>query len=355
MAVQTRQDLQALPKIDLHRHLEGSVRPATFLEIARTRHIPLPTDDLEGLCRLIQVTDDPPDFLQFLSKFDLFRGFWPDREAIERVAFEAVEDAAQDHVVYLELRYAPVHFARKSCFRAKDVIEWVTAGARCAAAQYGLRVEFIATVARHYPLEVNLPGIEAVLEMGRDRFVGFDVAGDEIHFPLDPFEPYLRRVKEIGLGLTLHAGEAGGAGNVRQAIERFQAERIGHGVHVIQDESTVQLALQRGVTFEMCLTSNLQTATVPSLALHPAKDLLDRGLCITLNTDDPSISRTNLTREWELALSEARFLPSDLLTVSRNAVQAAFLPEREKSKIRQILLRIPNYGQKESGLPGPVS
>lgn len=322
--------IRPLPKMDLHRHLEGSVRPETFLDIARSRKIALPADNLEDLRRRIQIIGDPPGFLNFLSKFDLFRGFWPDREAIERVACEAVEDAARDHVCYLELRYAPVHFARGRGFRPLDVIDWIYQSARRAAKDYGIHVEFIATAARHYPLEINLPGIEAVLEAGRERFAGFDVAGDELHFPLEPFAPYFKRIKQAGLGLTLHAGEAGGASNVREAIERFDADRIGHGVHIIEDESVIHLALERNIPFEMCLTSNIQTATVPSLCQHPAKRLLDQGLCITLNTDDPSISRTDLTREWELALAEAGFSPADLKKALLNSLRAAFLAKAQK-------------------------
>jgi adenosine deaminase len=264
-------------------------------------------------------------------------GFWPDREAIERVAYEAVEDAARDSVAYLELRYSPVHFARGRGFDPADVVEWVNAAARHAAQDFGIRVEFIVCAGRHYPIEVNLPGIEAALEAGRERFVGFDVAGDEINYPLAPFAPYCLRAKEAGLGLTLHAGEAGGPENVREAIVRFDADRIGHGVSVVEDESLVELAARRGTTFEMCLTSNLQTGAVKSLAQHPAKALFDRGLRVTLNTDDPSISRIDLSHELGVAISEAGFATSDLPELTENALKASFLSDGVKTALRQRL------------------
>lgn len=330
-------DFKALPKIDLHRHLEGSIRPETFLEIARTRHLDLPTYDLAEVRKQIQITDDEPDFLNFLSKFAPFRLFWPDREAIEQVAYETVEDAARDNVVYLELRYSPTHFARGRGFDARDVVEWVTGAARHAAEDYGIRVEFIMCAGRHYSLEINLPGLEVALEAGLERFVGVDVAGDEINFPLEPFAPYFPRFKDAGLGLTLHAGEAGGPENVREVIEDFGADRVGHGVRIVEDETVVELAREREVAFEMCLTSNLQTATVKSLAEHPAKSLLDRGLRITLNTDDPSISQIDLSHELSVAISEAGFEARDVPSLLENAVRASFLPERERTMLRGCL------------------
>jgi len=330
-------DFKALPKIDLHRHLEGSIRPETFLDIAKTRHIDLPSYDLAEVRKQIQITDDEPDFLNFLNKFVPFRLFWPDREAIERVAYEAVEDAARDNVVYLELRYAPIHFARGRGFDARDVVEWVTGAARRAAQDNDIWVEFIMCGGRHYSLEVNLPGLEVALEAGLERFVGVDIAGDEINFPLDPFAPHFPRIKEAGLGLTLHAGEAGGPENVREVIEDFEADRVGHGVRIAEDESVVELALERGTAFEMCLTSNVHTATVRSLAEHPAKPLLDRGLRITLNTDDPSISQIDLSHELRVAVSEAGFHERDIPSLLENAVQASFLPDQERARLRKRL------------------
>ena len=334
----TKEWARSRPKLDLHRHLEGSIRPETFLEIARTHSIELPASDLEGIRRSVQITDDPPGFHNFLGKLQLFRGFWPDRDAIRRVAYEAVEDAAADNVIYLELRYAPGHFAQGGAgFAPSDVIEWVTEGARLAAAEHSIQVEFIATLGRHYSLEENTPTIDAVLEVGREGFVGLDIAGDEMNFGLEPFRDCLHRAKHAGLGLTLHAGEVTSAAHVRDAIQNYGADRIGHGVQVIKDDSIVDLARTRGTAFEMCLTSNLQTAAVEELGLHPAKPLLDRGLCITLNTDDPSVSRLTLSDEWAVALADARFTVTDLETTTRNAVSAAFLPEEAKRRLLRKL------------------
>ncbi|MDA0837000.1 MAG: adenosine deaminase [Planctomycetota bacterium] len=330
------QDFRAWPKIDLHRHLEGSIRPETFFEIAQTRGIELPAQTLEEIRPFLQIADDPPDFPNFLGKFKLLSCFWPDREAIERVSYEAVEDAAHDNVVYLELRYAPVHFARGRGFKPADVIEWVHTAARRAAGDRGIRVEFIACAGRHFPMEINVPGIEAVLEAGPEEFVGFDIAGDEINFPLDPFAPWLERIKESGLGLTLHAGEAGPAENVREAMARFDADRIGHGVRITDDESLVEMAVERGTGFEMCLTSNVQTATVPSLQAHPARSLLTQGVCVTLNSDDPQISRITLSDEFKAA-SESGFSSTELKAALANSVKSAFLNESDRNDLQNRL------------------
>ncbi|MDP6359357.1 MAG: adenosine deaminase [Planctomycetota bacterium] len=329
-------DFHAWPKIDLHRHLEGSIRPETFFEVARTRGIELPVQTLEEIRPLLQITDDQPGFLNFLSKFEPLACFWPDRESIERAAYEAVEDAARDNVVYLELRYAPMHFARGRGFRPADVIEWINTSARRAAVDFRIRVEFIACACRHFSREINEPGIEAVLEAGPDEFVGFDIAGDEINFSLEPLAPWIERIKESGLGLTLHAGEAGPADNVREAITRFGADRIGHGVRVVDDASLVDMAVEKGTGFEMCLTSNVQTATVPSLQAHPARSLMNQGMCVTLNSDDPQISRITLSDEFRAAEGSG-FSRAELKTALANSVKCSFLSESGRNELRKRL------------------
>jgi adenosine deaminase len=212
----------------------------------------------------------------------------------------------------------------------------VHAAARRAASDHGIRVEFIACAGRHFSMEINVPGIEAVIEAGPKEFVGFDIAGDEINFPLDPFAPWIERIKESGLGLTLHAGEAGPAENIREAITRFSADRIGHGVRIIDDESLVEMAVEKGTGLEMCLTSNVQTATVPSLRAHPAKSLLNQGVCVTLNSDDPQISKITLSNEFRAA-SESGFSNAELRAALANSVKSAFLNESDKNALQQRL------------------
>jgi adenosine deaminase len=309
-------DFKALPKVELHRHLEGSVRFETFLELARETGIELPKTELR---RRTSMKGEKPGFLRFLSKFELYRGLYPSREWIERVAFEAVEDAKKEGVIYLELRFSPTHFGRRMGAEGEDVAAWIAKGARRA----GIAVRFLATYGRDFGLKGNEPTTRAV--KGTDVFSGLDLAGNEAVSAL-PFVPLFRKLK---LPVTIHAGEAGGAANVRQAIEKFGALRIGHGVRAFGDPQVMRLARRMKIHFELCPTSNVQTGTAGDWEHHPAWEAWDLGIKCSLNTDDPSISGIRLQDEYEQA-RRAGWNEVHLQYSSVNAATAAFIPSRRE-------------------------
>lgn len=315
---------RSLPKIDLHRHLEGSVRFATFRELAREAKIDLPVRELR---RRTSMKGERPGFARFLSKFELYRGLYPSRDWIERVAFEAAEDARREGVVHLELRFSPAHFGRRMKAKGEDVAAWVARGARRA----GIPVVFIATFGRDFSLRDNEPTTRAV--RGTDLFSGLDLAGDELKSAV-PFAPLFRSLK---LPVTLHAGEAGGAANVRQAIERFGAIRIGHGVRVLEDPRVVELARRRSVVFEVCPTSEIQTGAARSWDRHPVARMIGAGLPVTINTDDPSICGVDLAGEHRKV--ERMGVGRDLLAAcAATSAAAAFLPgDRKRALYRRIV------------------
>ncbi len=323
----------SMPKVDLHRHLEGSLRLSTMLDIARQHGVTAP-DSVLSLSGLVQVQDeDPLTFNNFLEKFKTLRMFYRSPEVIHRLTREAVEDAARDNVRYLELRFTPVALSHAEGFPIHDVMDWVITSANDAAQQYNIMVRVIASVNRHESPE--LAEQVAWLAAGlKDRgLVGLDLAGNEAEFECAPFMGILREAGQSGLRLTIHAGEWGPPSNVRQAIEELQAERIGHGVRVMEDESVVALAKERGTVFEVCLTSNYQSGVVPELSVHPFPRMLASGLNATLNTDDPSVSRITLSREYQLA-AEGLKIPMDVLKQRVLAsAQAAFLLDGERDKM----------------------
>lgn len=330
--------LKALPKVDLHRHLEGSVRPESALAIAIDGGVNLPTYDLELLRRHIQVGGDTPSFHGFLGKFRLLRELWVSLDAVERVAYEAAADAGDDNVKYLELRYSPRHFARRGNFAIADVCDRVTRGARRAAEERGMGINFIACIGRDFGIEANRESAEYAVSRAGELFVGIDLAGDEINCPAAPFLPFFERAKEKGLGITIHAGEAGAWANVREALELFKAERIGHGVRVVDDAETLELALRSGTTFEICLTSNLHTGAVADLSRHPIKELLHRGALVTLNTDDPAISNMiDLTHEYTAAVTNIGLTLPEIREIILNGASAAFIPPSARLSLRQQL------------------
>ncbi|NTU62664.1 MAG: adenosine deaminase [Chloroflexi bacterium] len=330
--------LHALPKVDLHRHLEGSLRLETLAEIAQEHGIDLPSYDLEQLRPYVQFTDEEPGFHRFLEKFKLLRRFYTTREAVKRVAYEAVVDAATDNVKYLELRFSPSALAHAQNFPLHEVTEWVIEAVEQAQAETGVMARLLCAVVRHDSIDLARQVIEVAIAY-RDRgIVGVDLTGDEVHYPAAPFAPLFRRVADYGLGITIHAGEAGGAENVREAVEVLHAQRIGHGIRSIEDSKVVQLLRQQGVALEICPTSNLQTGVVDNFGLHPLRDLYVLGVNVTINTDDPSISDTSLTDEYMVAMMGLGVTLRDLRMCTRNSIRAAFLPPEAKQHLERLIL-----------------
>jgi adenosine deaminase len=323
----------SLPKVELHRHLEGSLRLTTMLDIARLHGVTVP-DSTFNLSGLVQVQDqDPMTFTNFLDKFKTLRLFYKSPDVIHRVTREAVEDAAKDHVRYLELRFTPVALSRAEGFPLHDVMDWVTASANEAAKDYKIKVGLIASVNRHESPELAEQVAWLAADHIKDGILGMDLAGNEAEFKSDSFYGIFKEAKQAGLHLTIHAGEWGPAVNVREAIENLGADRIGHGVRVMEDESIAALARDRGAVFEVCVTSNFQSGVVKSLGEHPLPRMLAAGLQVTINTDDPSVSRITLSHEYQDVCEELK-VPMDMLKKSiLLAAQASFLKEDEKKQL----------------------
>jgi len=320
----------SMPKVELHRHLEGSLRLTTMLDIAQQHGVTVPVS-MFNLSDLVQVQDqDPLTFSNFLDKFKTLRLFYRSPDVIHRVTREAVEDAAKDNIRYLELRFTPVALSRAEGFPLHDVMDWVLGSAREAAEKQHIKVGLIASVNRHESPELAEQVAWLAVEQIKNGLVGMDLAGNEAEFKSEPFYGIFREAKEAGLHVTIHAGEWGPAANVRDAIENLGAERIGHGVRVLEDEQVTALAKERGSVFEVCVTSNYQSGVVKSLSEHPLLKMIEAGLKVTINTDDPSVSRITLAHEYQ-NVSEELNLPLEALNRSvLLAAQAAFINDDEK-------------------------
>jgi adenosine deaminase len=324
---------QKLPKVDLHRHLEGSLRLKTMLEIARSGALSIPVST-GPLSTLVQIQkSEPPTYQNFLAKFTTLRLFYRSPEVIYRITREAIEDASLDNIRYLELRFTPVALSRAEHFSLGDVMDWVCDSAQSAAREFNIKVGLIVSVNRHEIVELaEQVAWLAAARIGRGM-VGMDLAGNEAEFPAEPFAGIFKEASQSGLKVTIHAGEWGGAANVREALEVFNADRIGHGVRVMEDASTVALARERGVPFEVCVTSNFQTGVFSSNTCHPMLQMLKNGLSITIGTDDPSISQITLSDEYQRACEELQFSQTMLKERILAAAHASFLPERERQEL----------------------
>jgi adenosine deaminase len=331
------------PKVDLHRHLEGSLRLDTLLDIARQHGITLPLGpDLRSLVQM--QSSDSLTFSTFLSKFQLLRLFYRSPEVIRRVTREAVADAAEDGILHLELRFTPVALTRVQDFGLEAVMDWVIESAQQAARDYNISVALIASVNRNESVELA----DKVARLAVDRkdrgIVALDLAGNEANFSAAPFAGLFREVKAAGLKVDAHAGEWGGAANVREAIELLGVDRIAHGVRVLEDPNVVALARERQIPFEVCITSNYQSGVVASLTEHPLIKMIEAGLYVTINTDDPSISQITLSDEYRLAVENLGLSRSQLGDRVLAAAKVAFLPRAER---QALFLRIHDRLPKE--------
>jgi adenosine deaminase len=329
-----RSYLAALPKIELHRHLEGAIRLQTLVEVAREHDLDLPARSAEGLRAHVQITPaDTLDSVHFLSKFAILRRFFVSPEVIKRVAREAVADAARDNIRYMELRFTPKALAKLMNYPFDEVVRWVADAVREEQAKHPIQVRLIVAVNRHESIGEAERQIVAAVAHRRDGVVGVDLCGQEVGFSAAPFLPIFREAHQDGLGITIHAGEWDTAHNIGYAIEHIGASRIGHGVRVLENSSVVMMARLVGVTFEVCPTSNLQSGVIKQIERHPIREMMEIGLRTTLNTDDPAISNITLTDEYHTAIERLGITIENVRQAVRHAAEASFLPMLERERL----------------------
>ena len=328
-----RPALASLPKIELHRHLEGSLRLTTLRDIALEYKLDLPVRTVEELRPYVQVTNDEPNYRNFLEKFNVLRRFYQSPEVISRVTYEVIEDAAHDNIRYFELRCTPAALAKTRSYPLPEVTHWTLLAVDRARRDFpNIQVELIASINRHESLEIAETVTQIAVDH-KDVIVALDLTCDEVNYPAAPFAPLFQEAKRAGLGITVHAGEWTGPATVRHAIEALGAERIGHGVRVVEDPNVAALARERGVAFEVCVTSNLQSGVVQRLADHPLPHMDQLQLKTTINTDDPSVSDITLTDEYEAVIEDLCFTPDDIKNAVITAASCAFQPPAERERL----------------------
>ncbi len=322
----------ALPKVDLHCHLDGAVRPGTLLEIAQAAGIPLPADTVEELLPHVRVSPDCRTLRDFLLTFETFYPVLNAPGSLERAGYELLEDAAADGVVHLEARFCPALQATDG-HSAEDVLREALAGLASGGRDHGVSWGAILCLYRSEPPEVNAALTELALAYADRGVVGVDLAGPE-DMPGEPFAEDFRRLREAGLPVTIHAGEACGPESIVEAMDGLVATRIGHAVALREDAALADRVRQAGLALECCLTSNLQTGAVSGLDAHPFDALHRAGHLVTLNTDDPAVSGITLTDEYLLAAATWGYDLEQLRAFALAALEAAFLDEAGRAALR---------------------
>jgi adenosine deaminase len=324
----------AMPKAELHRHFELTMRPSTIKELAGQAGFILKSQkDFEDRFLILEPMKD---LGSVLNKFLDTQKLLHNELILERVAFEACEDAyLKEGIRILELRYAPTFIEQGHKMTLAQIHQAILTGVRRAEKQYPIAVGLICTLQRILPVSEAERVMEFVLS-DPSNFVGLDLADNEVGFDSKPFRHVFEAAKKAGLGITVHAGEAdvpNAAKTVLDAIELLGATRIGHGLQVYRDPEVMKAIRDRNVVLELCPTSNVLTNAVPNFAAHPFRKLLDFGIHTTISTDDPSIFNTDLLQEYEILKKHQGLKDKDLELCSQWAAEASFIPLEQRKLV----------------------
>lgn len=322
-----------LPLTDLHRHLDGNIRTQTILDLGTKFGVKLPANNIIDLTPYVQIVEAEPSLVAFLSKLDWGVAVLGDLDACRRVAYENVEDALNAQIDYAELRFSPYYMAMKHNLPIEGVVEAVVDGVKAGIRDFGIKANLIGIMSRTFGTEACQQELNAILSQ-RDNIVAVDLAGDELGQPGELFTSHFKQVRNSGLNITVHAGEAAGPESMWQAIQDLGATRIGHGVKAIQDPKLMDYLAEHKIGIESCLTSNIQTSTVESLQNHPLKQFLEHGVLACLNTDDPAVEGIELPHEYEVAAPQAGLSQEQIRQAQINGLELAFLSDSEKEELK---------------------
>lgn len=334
MSTLTMAQLRSLPKVDLHRHLDCSMRWSTLVELAPQVGIDLPRDPKVWRDHFL-VTSPMKDLDSVLRKFLTAQKVLASEEILSRLAFEACEDAFNDGVLVLELRYAPTFIAEGHAnLNFEKIHRALMKGVAEARRRLPMAVGLICTVQRIKPVAEAKFVVDYVIDHKQD-FIGLDLADNEEGFEAKPFAELFMKAKKAGVRITVHSGEAphpDSAKWVKDCVDHLGAERIGHGIQIIRDTAVMNFIREKGIPLEVCPLSNDLTQAFPTSADHPIRKLWNAGVKITINSDDPGVFATTLTDDYEILQRVHGFTAADFSRANEIAREVSFLPKSEIEK-----------------------
>lgn len=322
--------LQELAKAELHCHLDGSLSLQTIrrlAELAQLSPIILSYRD-EDLREKVTVSGSVESLMDYLKVFDFVRPLLQTKEALRLAAYDVAAQAAQENVLYTEIRFAP-ELSMDQGLTAKEVVEAVLLGLEDAHKEFGILAKAIVCGLKQTDPKVTLDIFSDLVSLAAKGLVGFDFAGNEADYPTDQLSDLIKETQALGLPMTFHAGECGCVANVAYALQ-LNLKRIGHGTALFQSQQVIDEVVAQGATVEMCLTSNLQTGAVASIDDFLYLKLYQAGARITINTDNRTVSDTNLTKEYGLFVHHFGTTLDDFYCFNRNAIEASFASSSEK-------------------------
>jgi len=328
----------SLPLVDLHRHLEGSMRLSTAIEICHSYNLNLPAWNLVDLQKFVRIDKPVSDIIQIFPRFDMLRQSFVTPDICRRVTRECLEDADQEGLDYLELRFSPYFMAEMHNLSPQAVSEAVCDAWKDSLSALRLKSRLIIILSRTYGPEICKIEMQCALSNKDNGVVGVDLAGDEKRWPAYLFKEDFNRARDAGLFITAHAGEFAGPESIRETMESLHPQRLGHAVRAMDDPGLMDEIAAEGMAIECCPTSNYLTATIPGLKDHPLPIFLKHGIKATLNTDDPSfMGSLTIQQEYHTAKTEMGLDQKELDTVQINGLEAAFLDEKNKSQLRRTV------------------
>lgn len=350
--------LKSLPKVLLHEHLDGVLRPKTVIELAReSKYVELPTEDPGALAQWFFRGANQGSLAKYLEGFAHTIAVMQTEQALERVAYEQAQDLSQDGVVYFETRFAPLFHTRKGLTH-QQIVSAVLKGLERGRKDFGVRSGLIICAMRN--MNVSLEMAELAVDFRQRGVVGFDLAGEEGGHPPKKHVEAFHYIQRENFNITVHAGEGYGKESIWQAIQYCGAHRIGHGTRLIDDIAVrdgkavklgdlAQYVLDKRIPLEICLLSNVHTGATPSLAEHPFKILYQEKFRVTLNTDNRLMSNTSMTQEFEAAAETFGLTLSDFERITINAMKSAFIPYDQRYDIIFSVLK-PGYARIRAAL-----
>lgn len=321
-----------LPKTEIHIHLEGAIRTQTIIDIAWEHNLKLPSYEASELDKHVKVYDQLRDLEAVLAAFAIFQNSVASPQVVERIAWELFEDSAKQNIKLFEVRFSPDWAFHGHNLDWDDCLEGLLRARERAEKEFDMAIGYIAITSRSRGPESCIKTVDWAIRHQGDIF-GIDLADSERDFPLREFVKQVMKAKEAGLKVTIHTGEDTPASFVKETIQLTSPDRIGHGIHAIEDMQVVELIKERGITLEVNPWSNYLTNSVHTIEEHPLKKLFDLGVKVTINSDDPEVLETNLNNEYRIAHEVLGMSMEEIAMCNHYACEASFLPREKKQRI----------------------
>lgn len=325
-----------LPKIELHCHLDGSLRPETIIDIAKREGISLPSLDMDEIQRELVAPLECESLDEYLEKFAIPNLVMQSKENLRRITFELFEDAARENVKYMEVRFAPLlHTA--AGLDVEEIIQSILDGLKDAEKQYDIKGNLILSCMRTMSAERAFEVVEKGKKFLGEGVVAIDLCASEEEGFCGEFVEPIALAREYGYRVTIHAGETGVGKNVLEAVELLGAERIGHGVFIKDCDEAYNIVKEKDVVLEMCPTSNVQTKAVNQFSEHPIYQFHKDGIKVTVNTDNRTVSDTTMANECHIVFKEFNLSENDYKQIYINSVEASFADSETKEILKKYM------------------